>query len=379
MGDEDFLMKIGILTVPTLKSGNTPLSNLVRIAAQGSDFIVLITGNEGYLLFKNDPRVTCYGITTPVYHNPIKKILCYIYVQLKQSYLLVKTSRDIDLWIFFLGEEQQILPIICAKLWRKKVIVSSSGSRIQCAQSSQDSFLNIIILFSKITTFFADALILYSKKFIIELKLQKFANKIFIAHENFVDCDTFKRTRNLNQRKNIIGYIGRLSLEKGVLNFLHAIPDIQKVNPSLRFYIIGEGVLKEDINLFIQQYNLGEYVTVYDWIDHSQMPDILNTIKLLVIPSYTEGLPNILLEAMASGTPVLATPVGAIPEIIDHGKNSFLLSDNSPDEITKRVIEIVQYNNLDDISDAAMERVTDRYSFEYTSEEYWKIIQSVLS
>ena len=73
---------------------------------------------------------------------------------------------------------------------------------------------------------------------------------------------------------------------------------------------------------------------------HQELPDYLTRLKLLVLPSYTEGLPNNVLEAMACGTPVLATSVGAIPDVVPRDKETgFLVRDNSPPCLAKNIVE----------------------------------------
>ena len=108
---------------------------------------------------------------------------------------------------------------------------------------------------------------------------------------------------------------------------------------------IGDGALRPAIEHFILDNNLGETVTLPGWVPHESLGDFLNQMKLLVIPSDTEGLPNSMLEAMACGTPVLATPVGGIPSFVTDGKTGFILQDNSPHCITSGIIRILEEKN----------------------------------
>jgi glycosyltransferase involved in cell wall biosynthesis len=100
-------------------------------------------------------------------------------------------------------------------------------------------------------------------------------------------------------------------------------------------------------------------------------------MKLLVIPSYTEGLPTILLEAMACGTPVLATPVGNIPDIIDDGENGFIVPANSPSILAAAIVAALSNDTLGDISNHAAESVAAHYSFGASVARHREIIKSL--
>ncbi|MDR9817328.1 MAG: glycosyltransferase family 4 protein [Candidatus Methanoculleus thermohydrogenotrophicum] len=128
------------------------------------------------------------------------------------------------------------------------------------------------------------------------------------------------RHHPLPDRPSLIGYIGRLSGEKGVQHFAQALPAVLNGREDLRVLIGGDGPLKELIEASLQKGGVTARVDLPGWISHDDLPGYLNQLRLLVLPSYTEGLPNIMLEAMACGTPVLATPVGAIPDVIIDGK-----------------------------------------------------------
>ena len=97
--------------------------------------------------------------------------------------------------------------------------------------------------------------------------------------------------------------------------------------------------------------------------------------RLLVLPSYTEGLPNIMLEAMACGTPVLATPVGAIPDVIIDGKTGFIMENNSPECIAENVVRALNSPDLERIAEDGRRFVEENFSFEKTVENWKRILQ----
>ena len=368
---------IGILTEPISESGNIPLSNLVDILHSLSNNIHLITGNDGYMFFKEDTRIHTYGIEHERGTNVFTRILKYIYTQLNISYKLAKIARNVDIWIFFMGGETLLLPMLTAKLLRKKVLLAFAGSSIQNLKSANDNLFKPLKILSRINCALSNEIIVYSEKLIKELNLEKYRNKICIAHEHFLDFGKFKIRKQVDERENLVGYIGRLSEEKGVLNFVKAIPKVIKEKKDLEFLIGGDGPLRDEIEKYISKENLNDKVKLAGWIPHDELPDYLNELKLVVLPSYTEGLPNLMLEAMACGTPVLATPVGAIPDVIKGGETGFILENNSPECIAENVIRVLNHPSLDEIVKNARELVEKEFTYEATVERYKKALDYI--
>ena len=106
----------------------------------------------------------------------------------------------------------------------------------------------------------------------------------------------------------------------------------------------GSGPLFDEVKTYLKDAGISEFVDLLGWIHHDELPKYLCSLRLLIIPSFTEGLPNIMLEAMASGTPVLATPVGAIPDIIIDKKTGFIMENNSPPCIAKNVKRVFSFS-----------------------------------
>ena len=110
---------------------------------------------------------------------------------------------------------------------------------------------------------------------------------------------------------------------------------------------------------------------------HEDLPKYLNSFKLLVIPSYTEGLPNIMLEAMACGTPVLATEVGAIPDIINDEETGFIMENNSPECIAKNVFRAMKHPDLENIIENSIIFVRDNFTYKKAVERYSEILSNI--
>ena len=122
--------------------------------------------------------------------------------------------------------------------------------------------------------------------------------------------------------------------------------------------------------------NKGAYDRV-ELTGHNELPDNLNELKLLVFPSYSEGLPNIVSESMACGTIVLATPVGGVPDLINDGETGFIIEDNTPECIAENVIKALNYPDLDRIVKNARKLIEDEYTYEAAVERYRNILGNI--
>ena len=368
---------IGILTFPISEAGNTPLSNLVDISDSLSNDIYLITGNNGYDFLKEDKRIHTYGIRHVRGANVVTRIIRYIYTQLRISYKLAKISGNVNLWIFFIGGDYLVFPMLTAKLLRKKVVLAFAGSSILSLKSANDNLFKPVEILSKINCTLSNRIILYSPNLIKEWNLEKYRNKISIASKHFLDFDKFKMKKKFGERDNLVGYIGRLSEEKGTLNFVKAIPEISKEKDDLEFLIGGDGQLCDKIKKHLDENNLNDKVNLAGWIPHDKLPDYLNGLKLVVLPSYTEGLPNLMLEAMACGTPVLATPVGAIPDVIKDRETGFIMENNTPECITENVMRALEHPGLERIVENARVMVEREFTYEAAVERYRRILEGL--
>jgi glycosyltransferase involved in cell wall biosynthesis len=198
-----------------------------------------------------------------------------------------------------------------------------------------------------------------------------------VAPTRFIKIQDFKET-NFNQRGNVIGYVGRFETEKGI-EILPGIINLtvkSKRVSDLEWILVGNGSLRKRIEDEVRELGLCGVVKITGWVNDPET--YLTKMRLLLLPSKSEGLPNVVLEAMACGTPVLVTPVGAIPDIIKEGETGFLLKSNDPKHIAERIVELL--NNpelLERVSVNAYNYVRENFSFEKTLDAWRKILSEL--
>lgn len=333
--------RIGMVNFPG-GTNFTPLSNLIMIISSLSDQVSVILGRAESRIQKiKYPAIDYYPVDMPAWSGLFARLVTYGIIQLKIAYQIIRIGKKVDTWIFFIGGDTLVAPVIVARLLRKKVIILVAGSSIAALKSKKDPLFHGLRVLRFITCTLADKIIVYADCLVGDYCLGRWRNKISIAHEHVVDFDMFTMNTAYASRDPVIGYIGRFGEEKGILNFIAALPGLLTQCENLSVMIGGDGPLKAEIEQSLLKEHHAGRVTLMGWIPHDDLPHYLNQMRLLVLPSYTEGLPNVMIESMACGTPVLATPVGVIPDIIDDGRTGFIMEDNSPECIVKNVIRVL--------------------------------------
>ncbi|WP_292491232.1 glycosyltransferase [Methanoculleus sp. 10] len=350
---------------------SVPISNLSDILSATSETYVIVGAYEHIHFQKSNDLVHIYTVPYQSGASIIRQAFRYSMLQLKIIIRLFSLRKKFWSVVFFM-ESPPLLPITAAKIFNNNVywLLPSKISLL-----SEDIPSKLTTILSEICYNLCNGIILYSPSLVPYWNLEPYRHKILIAHEHFLDFKIFTVTTPLPDRPLLIGYIGRLSEEKGVQHFAQALPAILGYRQGLRVLIGGDGQLKETIAISLQEEGLTPCVDLPGWISHDDLPNYLNQLRLLILPSYTEGLPNIMLEAMACGTPVLATPVGAIPDVIIDGKTGFIMENNTSECIAKNVIRVLNSPDLEQIAEDGRRFVEEHFTFEKTAENWKRILQ----
>ncbi|WP_207540776.1 glycosyltransferase [Sabulicella rubraurantiaca] len=151
-----------------------------------------------------------------------------------------------------------------------------------------------------------------------------------------IDLDVFKpRSPAAASQDLVVGYVGRMSPEKDPLRFVSLAEAVHARLPDVRFQMYGEGAMADEVRARVAAGSAPAAIDFRGYVPHVR--DALHAVDVLVVPSKVDGRPNVVMEANACGIPVLGTRVGGIPELIEHGANGFLLSDDAEAQVADLV------------------------------------------
>lgn len=244
---------------------------------------------------------------------------------------------------------QAITNGLCAfafqKIFKKPYVVWCRGSDVYLPWS-----------FKKVTS----KLVLNDAATIIALtenmkqQIQRIVNKKVIVISNAIDLEKTKQIEKKELRKRlrmkddekIIIFVGRLHEVKGISYLIEAMNIVVKKNQKTRLLLIGTGKSRSYLQSLVEQLNLEEYISFIGTVPNDKVLEYMAASNVLVLPSLSEGFPVVLLEAMASGLPIVATRVGGLQEIIKDGTNGFLVEPKKPKELAEKISMILGDNEL---------------------------------
>ncbi len=182
--------------------------------------------------------------------------------------------------------------------------------------------------------------------------------------------------------RRLVGAAGRLSREKGFDQLVEAAALVAAADPGVGFIVFGDGPQRQALHEQISCRGLRGHFVLAGF--RADVGRLLPNLDLVALPSRTEGLPVILLEALAAGVPVVATAVGGIPEVIDNGRNGFLVPKDNPRALADCIQRVLHdESRRRALGEAGRLKMRAEFSFRVQSEHYqqlferlWRVRQS---
>lgn len=308
-------------------------------------------------------------------YSYIFSFLSFVVSQVGSALGFLKCARKVDIVIVF--PITLFLPVIIAKILGKEIVLYQAqdifSERSDACLAAKIKF-RILLCSREVVLRCVTAIVIEGYHVVDESFREKYKSKIHVCPQYVYD--RYLINKPLDLRKNRVGFVASLTLRKGALEFARAIKLLSGYR-GISFIIVGDGELKCEIqSLLAGEIDAGS-VQYLDYVDEQDFTTLLSELKLLVLPSLSEGLPNIIIESMACGTPVLATPVGAIPDVITDGKTGFLLADNQPRSIADNIIRALEAPNLEIVAYNAQELIRNEYTQQKVIDRYENLFQEL--
>lgn len=231
-----------------------------------------------------------------------------------------------------------------AKRWKVPLVISALGT-IERKVAYEGSYTSKQIIEAMN---FADRILSVSedlKLHIVNLGIDK--DKVHVV-PNGVDTGKFKpagkaharNVLNLPQDKNIVLFVGALRKIKGVDYLIEAAQNF--VDRKTDLFMVGrDDGLKKNLEKRAHELKIADYIKFTGPVNHEDIPLWISASDILVLPSLSEGRPNVILEALACEVPVVATDVGGIPELMLDGETGYLVPAKSPDELSRKINKLL--------------------------------------
>jgi glycosyltransferase involved in cell wall biosynthesis len=170
----------------------------------------------------------------------------------------------------------------------------------------------------------------------------------------------------------ILGAAGRLSPEKGFEVLVDAAALILKQLPDVGFVLFGEGARREALSERIARLGLaGRFVLAGL---RSDLDRFMPHLDVFVQSSFTEGMPNVILEACAAGVPVVATAVGGTPEVVEDDVNGFLVPAGNADQLARRTLDLLRNDERRrEMGCQSRRRIREQFTFEAQAAHYQRV------
>jgi len=313
--------------------------------------------------------------------HPIRSIVafaCFLPITLIQLSRLLR-SRRVDIVNVHYPGDSFIYFALLRMLLRIKLVVSIHGAdfypdgKPNARQSWPMRFLLSV----------ADCVVAPSRAFLVEfLKLSPHLKNKAKAIHNGIDTSelTAAGSAHRNGLENYLLCIAHQNEKKNLEILVQAFGRVKDVDPSLHLALVGDGPLRKNLEDLACSLDVAERVNFLGWKNRREVAELLAGCTGFVLPSKSEPFGIVIIEAMACKKPVVASRVGGIPEIIDHGENGIMVEASDPAAFAAAIETLLANPGLrQSLGDRAYLTVQQRFTHETMGCHYQSLFKNLLS
>ena len=196
---------------------------------------------------------------------------------------------------------------------------------------------------------------------------------------NGVDIERFRpvESRLRNDPVRLL-FVGRLTYQKGADTLIRALHELDGKVP-FEAELVGDGDARPQLERMAEQFDLRNRVHFFGWLSRDEIPTRYRGADIFVLPSRDEGMPNVVLEAMASGLPVIASDIAGSEELVQHGETGLLVPPEDPEGLAGALVELVGTTGLRERMGCAGRALVEQgYAWNRVAQQYLELLRSVV-
>ena len=246
-------------------------------------------------------------------------------------------------WLAFLRDSLFLVP---ARLLRKKLVVHLHGGHFGTFYQNSHAPMRWLVRF---------ALSKSERAIVLGTILRTVfdgvipSDRVLIVPNGIPDSFHDSATATSNGRRPTILFLSTLMKEKGTLDVIGALPGIVKEVPNVRVVFAGEWYRQKDkeaADALVGELDLRSHVDFIGTVEGTAKCDVLRNVDVFAIPTYNEGQPYAILEAMSAGLPVISTNVGCIPETVVEGESGFIVEPGNKEGLASKTALLLVDHDL---------------------------------
>ena len=299
-----------------------------------------------------------------------------IFYILSTFFFLIRFRKEYDLihCHHMQGFHSFVAALIKGPLNKQVIVkVAGGGEKGDISAIKERKFGSLYLRFMKR----ADKIISVSKEITSQLRAHDFPPSLIHEIPNGVDTHEFApREEPLPAQKRWVTYVGRFDRAKGLDDLFRAFKKVHERFPETCLIMVGDGDERENLIRLAHELGIAPYAR-FEGIQED-VKSYLRQSEIFAFPSLSEGMSNVLLEAMACGLPIVATRIGGNVDLVENGLNGLLVRPQSPDELSEAIITLLANPARSrQMGREGRKRVEERHSLDRIAGEYMMLYQEL--